>query len=108
MNSTTQIILAVLTLIQLVISAFLIPFIKGKVDATTLNKILDYIRIFVTAAQQIFDRADGQAKKEWVIAQLNNLGINFDADVVEAAIESTVLELHSELYTYDDTPSVED
>lgn len=108
MNST-QIILAVITLIQVLISAFLIPFLKSKVDAATLNKILDYVRIFVTAAEQIFDRADGQAKKEWVIAQLTNLGINFDTDVVEAAIESAVLELHSELYTYDeDTPTIED
>ena len=98
----TEIIEAILTIVAVLVSAFLIPFLKKKIDANTLNKILDYIRIFVTAAEQIFDRADGEAKKQYVINQLNNIGINFDEAVVDAAIESMVLDIHSQLYTYDD------
>lgn len=101
MFDVTTIIEAVITIIVVLVSAFLIPLIKSKVDATTLNKILDYVKILVMAAEQIFDRADGAAKKQYVIDNLcAKFGVKVDTPTIDAAIEAAVLELHNQMYYY--------
>lgn len=94
----TQIISAVIALISALISAFLIPWLKTKIDADKLQTIRTYVEIGVKAAEQLYDATDGPAKKAYVLSFLAEKGITFDSEVIDKLIEAAVLQLHHELY----------
>ena len=94
----TQIISAVIALISALVSAFLIPWIKTKIDADKLQTIRAYVEIGVKAADQLYDATDVPEKKAYVLSFLAEKGITFDSEVVDKLIEATVLQLHHELY----------
>lgn len=94
----TRIIEAVITLIVAVLTTFLIPWIKEKVDAERLRKWQAYTDIAVQAAEQLFSSEEFRQKKEWVMDYLIDMGIKFDVDTVDKMIEASVLLLHDELY----------
>ena len=89
----TQIISAVIALISALVSAFLIPWLKTKIDANKLQTIKTYVEIGVKAAEQLYAATDGEEKKAYVI--------NFLAEhvsTIDQLIEAAVLQLHHELY----------
>ena len=94
----TQIISAVIALISALVSAFLIPWIKTKIDADKLQTVRAYVEIGVKAAEQLYTAAEGDKKKAYVISFLAGKGIKFDFETVDKLIEATVLQLHHELY----------
>lgn len=94
----TQIISAVLALISALVSAFLIPWIKTKIDADKLQTVRAYVEIGVKAAEQLYAASEGDKKKAYVISFLAGKGIKFDVETVDKLIEATVLQLHHELY----------
>lgn len=94
----TQIISAVIALISALVSAFLIPWLKTKIDADKLQTLRTYVEIGVKAAEQLYTAAEGDKKKAYVISFLAGKGIKFDVETVDKLIEATVLQLHHELY----------
>ena len=88
----TQIISAVIALISALVSAFLIPWLKTKIDADKLQTLRTYVEIGVKAA------TDGAAKKAYVVNFLAEKGIQFDVETIDKLIEAAVLQLHHELY----------
>ena len=94
----TQIISAVLALISALVSAFLIPWIKTKIDADKLQTVRAYVEIGVKAAEQLYTASEGDKKKAYVISFLAGKGIKFDVETVDKLIEAAVLQLHHELY----------
>ena len=94
----TQIISAVIALISALVSAFLIPWIKTKIDADKLQTLRTYVEIGVKAAEQLYTAAEGDKKKAYVISFLAGKGIKFDVEIVDKLIEAAVLQLHHELY----------
>nr|DAL18636.1 MAG TPA_asm: holin [Caudoviricetes sp.] len=94
----TQIISAVIALISALVSAFLIPWLKTKIDANKLQTIKTYVEIGVKAAEQLYAATDGEEKKAYVINFLAEHGIRFDVSTIDQLIEATVLQLHHELY----------
>lgn len=100
MNITHIIELAIL-LVFAIISAFVVPVLKQKLGQDKLNKILTYVEIAVTAADQLFNTDQGQEKKEYVLAYLNaeleRLGLTVDMETLENMIEAQVLILHNQL-----------
>ena len=94
----TQIISAVIALISALVSAFLIPWIKTKIDADKLQTVRAYVEIGVKAAEQLYAASEGDKKKAYVISFLAGKGIKFDVETVDKLIEATVLQLHHELY----------
>ena len=94
----TQIISAVIALISALVSAFLIPWLKTKIDANKLQTIKTYVEIGVKAAEQLYAATDGEEKKAYVINFLAEHGIRFDASTIDQLIEAAVLQLHHELY----------
>ena len=71
----TQIISAVIALISALVSAFLIPWIKTKIDADKLQTLRTYVEIGVKAAEQLYTATDGAAKKAYVVNFLAEKGI---------------------------------
>lgn len=94
----TQIISAVIALISALVSAFLIPWLKTKIDADKLQTIKTYVEIGVKAAEQLYAATDGEEKKAYVINFLAEHGIRFDVSTIDQLIEAAVLQLHHELY----------
>ena len=94
----TQIISAVIALISALVSAFLIPWLKTKIDANKLQTIKTYVEIGVKAAEQLYAATDGEEKKAYVINFLAEHGIRFDVSTIDQLSEAAVLQLHHELY----------
>ena len=100
----TQIILAIITLIGAIVTRFLIPLLKAKLNVEngklTENQVYLLnlaITTAVTAAEQLYNSDEGQKKKAYVISLLKAQGYDVDGAAIDAAIEAAVLELHNEL-----------
>lgn len=94
----TKIIEGVITVLAALCTTIFIPYIKTKIDEQKFKKLLQYTRVAVQAAEMLFQGTGlGAQKKAYVIAYLNEKGIKFDADTIENAIESAVLELKHSL-----------
>ena len=91
----TEILEALITLLFVIATGCLIPFIKTKVSKDKLNEVMVWVKAAVHAAEQIYKGTSrGKEKKEYVLNFLNEKGIELDTDSIETLIESTVLELN--------------
>lgn len=94
MIDLTLIISAALTLIMAVITTFLIPYLKTKIDSNKFEKIRTWVKVAVEAAEMIYvGTGRGEEKKAYVVQYLNSKGYTLDADSINNLIESAVLEL---------------
>ena len=93
----TQIILAVITLIDALISRYLIPWLKAKLDDRQTEALKAIVRVAVYAGEQLFESSEGKAKKAYVLNLLTDNGFDVDSATVDALIEATVKELKIEL-----------
>ncbi len=97
MVDLTQIIVAVLTLVISLITAFLIPYLKTKVSAEKLDTIKFWVNIAVEAAEMIYvGTGRGQEKKDYVVQFLNSKGFTLNVAEIENLIEAAVMELKLE------------
>lgn len=94
MTDITTIIEAVFALAAAVITAIIIPYIKSKTTANQQEQISTWVKIAVTAAEQIYAGSGrGEEKKAYVINWLKNHSITLDESKLDALIESAVYEL---------------
>ncbi|MBE6612021.1 MAG: holin [Ruminococcaceae bacterium] len=97
MVDLTQVIVAVLTLVISLITAFLIPYLKTKVSGEQLETIKFWVNIAVEAAEMIYvGTGRGQEKKEYVVQFLNSKGFTLNVAEIENLIEAAVMELKLE------------
>ena len=97
MTDLTPIVNAVITLIAAIITTFLIPWIKSKIDAAKLAQIVEWVGIAVRAAEQIYNESGmGEKKKQYVLDFLADKGFTLDPNSINAMIEATVKELNIE------------
>ena len=89
----TQIFLAILSIISVIVTGFLIPYLKAKLSEKQKADLAFWLEILVAAAETAFGSKQGQEKKAWVIARLAEMGITFDSDAIDNAIEAIVREL---------------
>lgn len=91
MIDITEIVNAVIALIAALVSAFVIPWIKGKVEAQKLEKIMNWVVIAVDAAEQIYRESGmGEKKKQYVLGFLEDKGLTVDPNSIDAMIEAAV------------------
>lgn len=92
----TPIIEAVFLLIAAVITAIVIPYIKSKTTTQQQAEINAWVKIAVTAAEQIYNGSGrGAEKKAYVLNWLKQHGVTIDEAKLDAMIESAVYELKS-------------
>ena len=96
----TQIVVAVIGLVSVLITTFLIPYIKSKTNNEQQQALAIIVQTAVQGAEQIYSGTGlGQKKKEWVLQHLKDKGINIDANSVsaeiDALIEAAVYAIHS-------------
>jgi LL-H family phage holin len=91
----TPILNAIITLIVSIITVFVIPWLKEKIEAEQLEKYKEWVTIAVRAAEQIYKGTGrGAEKKEYVMSFLQSKGLAVDMDSIENMIEAAVLELN--------------
>lgn len=89
----TQIVVAVIGLLGLVVTSVLVPLIRTKINAEQWETIKSYALAGVQAAEILFNaQGKGEEKLEWVSkyieAQCAAHGIKIDMDTVRIAIEN--------------------
>ncbi len=85
---------AAFALIAAIITAVVVPYIKSRTTATQQAEIAAWVRIAVTAAEQVYTGTGrGAEKKAFVVNWLEQHGITLDGIKLDAMIESAVYEL---------------
>lgn len=97
----TKILLAIITLLGTIVTGYVIPLLKSKLNAenakltqTQQTLLKTAIKAAVTAAEQLYKSEEGQLKKGYVLSILQSQGYDVDLAAVDAAIEATVKEVH--------------
>lgn len=94
MIDLTDVVSAIITLILAVITTFLIPYLKTKIEANKFEKIKSWVKVAVEAAEMIYvGKGRGEEKKKYVVQYLNSKGYTIDTESINNLIESAVLEL---------------
>lgn len=98
MIDITQVVTALLGLILVVISTVVVPYMKQKLSAATIENIRTWVKIAVSAAEMLYAGSGrGEEKKKHVIETLTEIlaekGIKFNATEIDNMIESSVLDL---------------
>ena len=93
-----QIILASIPVFGAIITGFIIPFIKEKIDAEKLAKYEYWTSMAVKCAEMIFkEQGMGEAKKEYVVSFLNEMfnknKVVITSEQIEILVEAAVKEL---------------
>lgn len=94
----TELLKAVVELMAVLITLFVIPWLKRKVGNEKMADFLRWVEIGVLAAEQLYTDFDCEAKKAYVISLLNEKGFKFTEAEVDAAIEGAVKTVHNQLY----------
>lgn len=94
MIDLTPIVEAIAALAAAIITAFVIPWLKGKIDADKLEKIKLWVTVAVEAAEQIYvGSGRGEEKKAYVVQFLQGKGFTIDPDSLDRLIEAAVFNL---------------
>jgi hypothetical protein len=94
----TGLVEAVIALAVVLITGFLIPFLKSKVEIAKWEKWRNIARIAVQAAEQIFmGEGRGAEKKEYVLNYLSEK-LKVDKETLENLIESGVFEINNAIF----------
>lgn len=100
MTNITIIIEAAFALIAAVITAIVIPYIKSKTTAQQQAEINAWVKIAVSAAEQIYNGSGrGEEKKAYVLNWLAEHGITLDEARIDALIEAAVYKLKHGMLT---------
>ena len=89
----TQIVVAVIGLLGIIITSVVVPLIKSKLTNSQWETIKNYALAGVQAAEIIFNaQGKGEEKLEWVSkyieAQCKAHGIEIDMETIRVAIEN--------------------
>lgn len=94
MIDLTPIMEAIIALVVAVITAFVIPWLKGKIDADKLEQIKLWVTVAVEAAEQLYNGTGrGEEKKAYVVKFLQEKGFTLDQDSLDKLIEAAVFNL---------------
>ena len=80
--------------VALIITAFVIPWIRSKTTAAQFEKIKMWVTVAVEAAEQLYTGSGrGAEKKAYVVEFLNSKGFKIDAETLDKLIEAAVFNL---------------
>lgn len=94
----TQIVVAIIGLISLIITTVAVPYYKSKTTREQRENIAFWTKLAVEAAEKIFAESGmGEKKKAFVEAFLEEHGIILDSAHLDVVIEAAVLEMQNAL-----------
>ena len=90
----TKLVEAIVTVVIVIISAYIIPWLKNKVGEDKYATIIEFAEIVVRSAEKIYTPEQWQEKKQYavnlVIEKAKNIGIDLSVEEVNAIIEGAV------------------
>lgn len=90
----TQVIVALIGLIGVLLSTVLIPYVRAKTTQEKWNNALFWVKLAVQSAEQIYNQQGmGEAKKKYVEEFLAKYNIKLDPEQIDVAIEAAVNQL---------------
>ena len=92
----TPILMALLILVAVLITCYLIPWIKTKTTAQQRDNIYFWVKMACSAAEQLYKTGEGQKKKQYVLEFLHSKELTVDEDELDKMIEAVVLEINKE------------
>lgn len=97
----TKIMTAIFSILGILISTYLIPYIKSKMTAEDIDKFIAYAKIAVRCANQIFTPEQWEEKKQYVMDMVkvfmdDNLHIKLTDEQIHTIIEGLVNEVKKE------------
>ena len=95
MIDLTPLVNALIMVLAVLITAYLIPWIKSQTTEKQREEIDAWVKIAVQAAEQLYKGAGkGEEKKAYVLDYLNKKGFTIDAESIDKMIEAAVLEIN--------------
>lgn len=89
----TVVMEAIVMLVCLIITRYLVPFIKSKTSVEQQNEIQFWVNTAVQYAEQTMKSSTGKERKAEVIKWLNEHNITYDETKIDIMIESAVYQL---------------
>jgi len=90
----TKLVEAIVTVVIVIISAYVIPWLKNKLGEDKYATIIEFAEIVVRSAEKIYTPEQWQEKKQYavnlVIEKAKNIGIDLSVEEVNAIIEGAV------------------
>lgn len=90
----TKLVEAIVTVILLLVSAYVIPWLKNKIGEDKYATIVEFAEIVVRSAEKIYTQEEWAQKKryavEMVSAKVKELGIELTTEEINAIIEGAV------------------
>ena len=92
----TQIVVAVIGLLSVIVTSVVVPLLKKKLGAEKVSEIQKWVEIAVHAAEQIFtETGKGKEKKQYVLDFLREKGFDVDDEAINNAIEAAVYDMNT-------------
>lgn len=76
---------------------YLVPWLKSRTTAAQREDLAYWVKVAVTAAEQLYSASQGAEKKRYVLDFLNAHDLVVNVDEIDKQIEAAVFELHKEL-----------
>lgn len=90
----TDIIVSVIALLTALVTTFLVPWLKTKLDANKWAKLVNIVGIAVNAAEQLFKGSGrGDEKLTYVLNYLNSQGYDVNDETIRNVIEDAVFKI---------------
>lgn len=90
----TLIVKCVLAVVSVILTTYVIPWIKSSADAKKLAEIMEFCEKCVEAAEKKFTPEEWREKKLYVMTlvsnQLSKVGIEMTTDEIDALVEGFV------------------
>lgn len=95
----TIVVEAVLLILGIIVTRYIVPWVREKTSAAEQETINTWIRAAVAAAEQIYAGSGrGAEKKAYVTRWLAERGFNVKSETVDLLIESAVYELKEGIF----------
>lgn len=99
MNDLTMNIMKLIIAIAVtVVTTYVVPFIKAKIDSERMYEVMRLVAEFVNAAEQIYGAKTGKTKKEFVTELISQkcelIGLKITEEQISALIESAVYDMN--------------
>ena len=90
----TKLTEAIVTVVVVLITAYVVPWLKGKIGENKYNQILSFTDTCVRAAEKIYTVEQWSAKKSYVLDMVEKkaeeIGIQITAEELNAIVEGAV------------------
>jgi len=96
MIDLTPIANAIIAVVAVAITAYLVPWIKNRTTVAQRENIQEWVRIGCAAAEQLYNSGQIQNRKAYVLQFLAQRKLKVNMDELDKLIEAAVLEINKE------------